>query len=74
MTDSEINSAPAETTEALSARLDALSAQLLSLSEVVGEIHALVKRAAPLLDSPAARMAASPAGAVLSALRGGRRG
>jgi hypothetical protein len=42
--------------------------------DILGEVLPLVRKAAPLLDSPMARMAQSPAAGVLRTFVGGRRG
>jgi hypothetical protein len=42
--------------------------------EMLQEVLPLVRRAAPLLDSPLAKMANSPAASVLGLFGGGRRG
>lgn len=57
-------------------RVDAATARENSVKVVtmLEEVLPLVRKAAPLLDSPLARMANSPAAGVMGLFTGGRRG
>lgn len=62
----------------LDERITHMVRELATHTELLGEVVELVRRAAPLLDSPMARMAGARRGggaaAALMALRGGGRG
>jgi hypothetical protein len=49
-------------------------ANSVRIVEMLDEVLPLVRKAAPLLDSPMARLAQSPGAGVLSMFTGGRRG
>jgi hypothetical protein len=46
----------------------------VKVAEMLDEVLPLVRKAAPLLDSPMARLAQSPAAGVMGLFTGGRRG